>query len=195
VTDLLGPGEPLLEFAAEFDLPLLFHVTTDPQEGYSRVDDTLDLVERHPELRFCLAHCCGFERASLERAAVLPNAWVDTAALKIQVQMVDENSPLMPAPEERFDTNYADHIEVMRSLMESYPDTIIWGTDSPWYTFISRRMQAPGVYSEFRLKANFEDEKEALDALTARLRDRACAANSAAFLFGRQQFSPVEEDR
>ena len=147
--------------------------------------DTLDLVEAHPELRFCLAHCCGFDRTSLERAAALPNVWVDTAALKIQVQMVYEDSPLMPPPGERFDTNYADHIEVMRALMAAYPETVIWGSDSPWYTFISRRMQAPGVYSEFRLKASYEDEKAALDALPWRVRERACATNASAFLFGR----------
>ena len=37
---------------------------------------------------------------------------------------------------------------------------------------------------EFRLKATYEDEKAALDALPPTLRDRACAANAVAFLFG-----------
>ena len=193
VTELLGRGAPLLDFAADHDLPFLFHVTTDPQEGYSGVTDTLDLVETHPELRFCLAHCCGFDRRSLDRAAALPNAWVDTAALKIQVQMVHEDSPLMPPPDERIDTNYANHIEVMASLIRAYPDTIVWGTDSPWYSFISRRMQAPGVYSEFRLKATYEDEKAALDALGSDARERACVTNSIAFLFGRDAVPPKEQ--
>ena len=185
VKELLHCGRPLLAFAAEYDLPLLFHVATDPNEGYSGVADTLDLVERHPELRFCLAHCCGFDQRSLERADALPNAWVDTAALKIQVQMVYEDSPLMPRPVDRFDADYCDHVQVMCGLMDAFPDTIIWGSDSPWYSFISRRMQAPGVYSEFRLKANYEDEKAALDGLSPDVRERACATNAIAFLFGR----------
>lgn len=184
VKEFLGGGEPLLAFAAQHDLPVLFHVTTDPQEGYSGVADTLDLVERHPELRFCLAHCCGFDQRSLDRAAALPNGWVDTAALKIQVQMVYENSPLMPSPEDRFDCDYSDHLRVMQALTDAFPDTIVWGTDSPWYSFISRRQQAPGVFTEFRLKATYEDEKAALDVLLPEARARACSLNSSAFLFG-----------
>lgn len=184
VTDLHSIGQPLLEFAASRDLPLLFHVATDPNEGYSNVSDTLDLVERHPELRICLAHCCGFDRRSLERADALPNAWVDTAALKIQVQLVHEDSPLMPPPRERFESDYDDHIAVMRDLTAAFPRTIVWGSDSPWYSFISRRMQAPGVYSEFRLKATYEDETAALDGLPPEARDRACSFNAIAFLFG-----------
>jgi hypothetical protein len=56
VTGLLGEGEALLRFARRHDLPMLFHVTVDPKEEFSQATDTFQVVERHPELRFCLAH-------------------------------------------------------------------------------------------------------------------------------------------
>ena len=184
VTGLLEEGEAFLDFAKERNLPLLFHVTVHPEEQFSQVSDTFKIIERRPELRFCLAHCVGLNREFLERANAAPNAWVDTSALKIQVQLAHENSPVMAPPSERFDWDYSDHTKVMRELLEHFPRTIVWGSDSPAYSYICRRLQAPGSYVEFRLKANYEDEKAALDALPPDVRERACAANSIAFLFG-----------
>lgn len=181
---LLGVGQPLLTFAAERDLPLLFHVTVHPQEHYSQVSDALKIAERHPELRFCLAHCLGFDQACLERAAAAPNVWVDTSALKIQVQLAHENSLITALPADRFDWPYDDHRQIMRQLLEHYPETIVWGSDSPAYSYICRRQQAPGVVTEFRLKANYEDERAALDALPEIARRQASSTNTIAFLFG-----------
>ena len=84
---LLDVGAPLLAFFAERDWPVLFHATLDPTDPFSQVADILQVAERHPELRFCMAHCIGCHRPSFERAAALPNMYVDTAALKIQVEL------------------------------------------------------------------------------------------------------------
>jgi len=184
VTCLLSEGAPLLDFAAARDLPLLFHVTTHPEERFSQLADTFEVVERHPELRFCLAHCLGFSLEFLGRAAAAPHVWVDTAALKIQTQLANENSPITALPADRPDLDYSDHTRVLQQLVNRYPKTIIWGSDSPYYSFISRRMQAPGQYSEFRLKATYEDEKAALDALSGKAYWQVCNANSRRFLFG-----------
>lgn len=191
---LLSEGAPLLDFATMRNLPILFHVTTHPEERFSQVADTFRVVERHPELRFCLAHCLGFNRRFLDRADAAPNVWVDTAALTIQTQLAYEDSPIMAQPAERPALDYSDHTRVMQQLVARYPKTIIWGSDSPYYSFISRRMQAPGQYSEFRLKATYEDEKAALDALSETLRWQACNANSLSFLFGDEGY-PKEAER
>jgi hypothetical protein len=114
----------------------------------------------------------------------MPNVWVDTAALKIQVQCVREASGIMAPETEGFEADYSDHKKVMGALMERYPETILWGTDSPWYTFICRRKQGEGSFREFRLKGSYEEEKAALDSLPDDLRLRACNANVREFLFG-----------
>jgi len=190
VTGLLEEGQALLDFAEHHDLPLLFHVTVDPEEGYSQVSDTFRIIERHPRLRFCLAHCVGLSRKFLERAAAADNVWVDTSALKIQVQAAYEGYRFMAPPEERYDWNYADHTEVIRQLLEHFPDTIIWGSDSPAYSYICRRRQGEDSVSEFRLKGTYEQEKQALDCLSPPLRTRAGSTNASAFLFGRKPIDP-----
>lgn len=187
VTGLLKEGEALLVFAAERNLPLLLHVTVHREEQFSQVSDAIQIAGHHPELRFCLAHCVGLNREYLELAAAAPNVWVDTSALKIQVQLAYENSPVVAQPDERFDWNYGDHTEVLQELMARFPETVVWGSDSPAYAYICRRLQGSGSYQEFRLKANYEDEKAALDALAPDARRRACSTNSIAFLFGEQE--------
>jgi len=184
VTGLLGEGEALLEFARRHDLPVLFHVTVDPKEEFSQATDTFQVVERHPELRFCLAHCIGFNREYLEEADALPNVWVDTSALKIQVQAAYEGEEFMAKPEERFDWDYHDHVSVMKSLVERFPDMILWGSDSPCYSYISRRLKGEGSFQDFNLKGTYEQEKAALDALSPELQRKVASSNTAAFLFG-----------
>jgi len=183
VTKLLEEGEAFLEFARERNWPILFHVTTDPSEGFSGVQDTFRVIEKQPNLRYCLAHCIGFHRDHLDRANAMPNVWVDTSALKIQVQLAHENSPLMPKPGKRLEADYADHLKVMQALVERYPETIIWGSDSPYHSYITRRLQAEGYYLEFRLKGTYEQEKAAWDALTPDER-RQLSSNVLQFIFG-----------
>ena len=183
VTELLGRGEAFFEFFAVRDWPILFHVAVSRGEAFSQAADTLEVIERHPELRYCLAHCIGFHRELLERADALPNVWVDTSALKIQVELAYQASPLIALPPDRIACDFSNHIEVMRALVERFPRTIIWGTDSPYHSYITRRLQGAGVYAEFRLKGTYEQEKAALDALTP-AQQAQNNANALAFLFG-----------
>ena len=183
VTALLDEGEAFFEFFAARDWPILFHVAVSQGEAYSQAADTLDVIERHPELRYCLAHCIGFHRELLERADSLPNVWVDTSALKIQVELAYQDSPLMALPPDRFACDFSNHVEVMQALVERFPGTIIWGTDSPYHSYITRRLQGEGVYAEFRLKGTYEQEVAALAALAPAAQAQN-NANALAFLFG-----------
>ena len=183
VSQLLTVGAPILALAAAQNWPILFHVTVYPEEKYSQASDTLRIAQEHPELRVCLAHCIGLHRAALEQAAALPNVWVDTAALKIQVQLAYEESPLMALPEDRLPCDCSDHIQVMRELMRRFPATMLWGSDAPYHSYIVRRLQAEGTYTDFRLKGTYEDEKAALDALSPKARAQL-RANAIRFIFG-----------
>lgn len=177
---LLGEGSALLDFAEERDLPLLFHVSTLPGEDYSQAADVLAITEARPKLRFCLAHCILFDRVLLDRAAAAPNVWVDTAAMKIQVQLVREELP----PGGLIDADFSDHLAVMRALCGMYPRMILWGTDSPCYSYICCRKQGEGAHHEFRLKATYADEVAALECLPPELKSRVSNLNTLEFLFG-----------
>jgi predicted TIM-barrel fold metal-dependent hydrolase len=183
VTKLLEEGEIFLEFAHERNWPILFHVTADPREEFSGAEDTFKVVERHPELRYCLAHALCLHRGYLDRAAATPNVWVDTAALKIMVQLIRANDPPILALSDRLECDYQDHLKVMQMLVQRYPQTIVWGSDTPYHSYITRRLQGDGYYYEFRLKGTYEQEKAALDILSPEER-RQLATNALDFIFG-----------
>jgi hypothetical protein len=187
ITKLLDAGRPFLEFARVRDIPFLFHTTPDSREEYSNARLALEVIEQNSDLRFCLAHCIGFHRGYLDRAAALGNVWVDTAAMKIQVDLVAQDNEIMAAGADRFDADYSDYCHVMQRLVEAYPKMILWGSDSPAYSYIVRRRQGQGenAFVDFRLKGTYEQEVAALDCLPASLRQAACNGNTLRFLFGR----------
>lgn len=184
VTELLDGGSVFADLARECNWPVLLHTTVHEEEEYSRADLAFEVIERYPDIRFCLAHCIGFDRHYLEAADAAKNVWVDTAALKIQCQLAAEDNPIVSRKGTRVDVNYSDPAAVLNELAECYPQTLLWGTDTPAYAYICRRKQGEGVYSTFRLKGVYEDEVLALNSLDASVKSRIANENTLAFLFG-----------
>lgn len=186
ISALLAHGAPLFDFAAGHNLPFLFHVTTHRDEAWSQPEVAIQVAERYPHLRFCLAHCIGFDNALLRQADSMDNVWVDTSAMKIQVQLAHEDSPVMASRQERFPSDYSNYLRVMVDLVAAFPETIIWGTDSPAYSYICDRLASDRHVVEFRLKGTYGDEVAGLNALPRPLRDKACCTNTIAYVFGGQ---------
>lgn len=184
VLSLLGRGKVFLDFARQRSLPFLIHSTSDEREQLSYAKNVFSVIEENQDLRFCLAHCLGFSSAFLEKANRMANVWVDTSALKIQSQMARENSPIVETPEKRFKSNYADHRQVMLDLARAFPETIIWGSDSPAYSYICQRKQGENAVAGFNLKGSYEEEKAGLDFLPDPLKYKVSNENTLNFLFG-----------
>ncbi|MCD4823190.1 MAG: amidohydrolase [Phycisphaerae bacterium] len=192
VLELLGKGKAFLDFAAQRDIPFIFHSTTVPNDEYSQASDIFKIVERRPELRFCFAHCLLFNEEFFEHAKESPNVWVDTAALKIQVDLVNQlvedkvinRSTLI-------DVDFSDYRKVMRTFCQMYPDMIIWGTDSPAYTYHCLRKQGKDSYQEFAYKGTYSNELEALNSLTEELRRKVSNSNTIDFIFGKKNKAMV----
>ena len=62
---LLEEGQCLVDLAAEWNVPLLIHTSIVAHDVWSQAGDILDVAEARPEVRFCLAHSCRFDRPSL----------------------------------------------------------------------------------------------------------------------------------
>lgn len=75
---------------------------------------------------------------------------------------------------------------VMRRLVEAYPGMILWGSDSPAYSYMVHRRQGEGdqAFETFSLKGTYEGEVMALASLPAELRQAVCNGNTLRFLFG-----------
>jgi predicted TIM-barrel fold metal-dependent hydrolase len=192
VIKLLSEGRPLMELAERKGWPILFHTAPRVLDEYSGAEDVFQVVSECPGLRFCLAHCILFHRDLLDHAAEVANVWVDTAAMKIQVdlvrQLVEEGTV---RGDQLIDADYSDYLNVMRAIVAAYPDTILWGSDTPAYSYICRRKQGEDTYRTFRYKGVYEDEIQALRGLSEEDRTRVSNGNTLAFLFGKT--SPADE--
>jgi predicted TIM-barrel fold metal-dependent hydrolase len=136
---LLDAGRVFLDLAAEWDLPLLIHSSVYAKDPWAQASDILDIVEAHPKVRFCLAHSCRFDREYLQRVAALPNCWFDCSAHGIHCQLAVDAMPQVAAPERRFDTDYSRPEIVLRDLAQAFPNKMMWGSDSPYYSFVDAR--------------------------------------------------------
>ncbi|MCM8821561.1 MAG: amidohydrolase [Candidatus Omnitrophica bacterium] len=186
ILGLLKTGKAFIEIAKERNWPFTIHTTVHSAENFSHASAVFKVIEKNPDVRFCLAHCIGFDKNYLKMADSMENVWVDTSALTIQVQLTRENHPIAAPENERFDADYSDHKKVLSSLVDAFPETIVWGTDTPAYSYIARRKQGKtkDSYVETWLKATYRDEIDALRSLPRNLILKIANENTLNFLFG-----------
>ena len=186
VTDLLGEGQCLLDFAARNDLPITLHTAVIPGDPWANVFEILKVVEARPDVRFALAHTCRFDRRALDRADSLANCFVDFSAFHIHCKLARENHAAVAGGEDRFPADYSSHAAAMQAIAEAYPDTVFWGTDTPSHQFMSRFVDEHGEEHWMHLTCEASRETNELRELPKQLVDRIGYANTVRYLFGPQ---------
>lgn len=160
ITGLLGAGRCFLEFAEELNLPFLIHSSVIANDPWSGAGSILRVAESAPGVRFCLAHSCRFDRVYLDRVADLPNTWFDCSAHRIHCQGAAREMEFVAAPERRLEADYRDPAAVLAVLAQRYPTKLIWGSDTPFQTFV-----ASGEAGLVSLRSTYEEEIACLRAL------------------------------
>lgn len=184
ITDLLGAGSCLLDFAAEQNWPLMIHTSVMPGDPWAAVQAILNVVRARPDVRFALAHTCRFDRAALDEAARLPNCFVDFSAFNIHCQLAESNHAAVAGVQESFPANYRDPAEAMTAIAAAYPDTMLWGTDSPYYCFMSRFVNDVGETVTIQLQCGTDTEINEFKKVPESLRQRIGKENTLRYLFG-----------
>ncbi len=179
IRDLLAEGSVLLDLAEEWDTPLLIHSSVQPNDLWAQAGDILDVVDTRPRLRFCLAHNCRFDRLYLDRIASTPNAWFDSSALRIHCELAVQNSSIVATPERRFESDYARPEQVLSDLAEAYPGKLLWGSDSPYYSFVATHMG-----QRLSLLSTYELEVSCLHTLPKAVQEDVAENNTIRFLYG-----------
>lgn len=175
ILSLLDKGNPILDFAEERDLPFLIHSSISPADPWAQCADILKVAEARPNIRFILAHSCRFHHESLNRVAELPNTWFDCSAHCIHCESAVRGMDIVAVPSERFPTDYSDPNRVLQDLSAAYPDKLIWGSDAPFYSYESSRVQ---------LKSSYQREIDALNSLSPELCQKVSHDNTLAWLGG-----------
>lgn len=174
---LLGPGRCFLEFAEEFDLPILMHSSVAANDPWSEAGLLLRIAEATPGVRFSLAHSCRFDRVYLDRIAELPNTWFDCSAHRIHCEGAARELGFVAAPARRFPADYRDPRAVLCALAEAYPKKLIWGSDTPFQSFAAR--ENGGLIS---LRSTYEEEVDCVRAVSPALQTAIGYDNVCAFL-------------
>ncbi len=174
---LLGPGRCFLELAEELDLPFLIHSSVAANDPWSEAGLLLRIAEATPQLRFCLAHSCRFDRVYLDRVAERPNTWFDCSAHRIHCQGAVREMAFIAKPARRFAADYRDPTSVLHALANAYPQKLIWGSDTPFQTFVAR--EADGLLS---LRSTYAEEIACLRALPESMQTAVAQDNPLAFL-------------
>ncbi len=189
IGDLLKRGQCFVDFAAEKQLPLMIHTSVMPHDPWANVFEVLKVVEARPDVRFCLAHSCRFDRRALDRAAELSNCFVDSSALSIHCQLVQQQSPAVAAKPDRFVAPYRRPADVLRRLAAAYPDTLMYGSDSPYYSFMSRFTNSEGKTTIIKLTCDTDAEIKGYRTLCPAVRARIGIQNPLRYLFGKSPLS------
>ena len=177
VKALGGEGRGFIDIAAEWDIPFLIHSSVAANDPWAQATDILDLAEQFPHVRFCLAHSCRYDRECLDRVNALPNTWFDCSAHCIHCDGAVADLPYIAPRARRFDTDYANPARVIGDLAAAYPAKFMWGSDSPYYSYVAM------LGSErIALISSYEKEVAALRANGAAVVDRIANRNIRAFL-------------
>ncbi len=187
VKDLETKGKPILEFAQKKQFPVIFHSSVHPEDPWASVYDIVDFAERHPEIRVCIAHSARFTEPVLKKADRLNNCFIDLSAFIIHCKLAQQNSPAVAQEDVRFIADYNNPLAVMNKLVDSYPDTILWGTDTPFNYWIQKYYTSDGQLVEDRLNCEFKEETRLLNALPNDIKTQIAYKNNLRFIFGSEK--------
>lgn len=178
IRDLLGEGSVLMDFARRENLPVLIHTSINPADTWSQVADILDVARANPDVRFCLAHSCRFDRAGLDEVARLPNTWFDCSAHVIHCRLAAIDHPAVALGQARFPSDYTSPKKVLADLAAAYPEKLMWGSDAPFYSYVSPAEAEEGI----ELKCSYEEEAAPLLALPEQVQQKIAHDNILKFL-------------
>ena len=184
VTDMETIGKPILDLARKKQLPITFHSSVHPKDPWAQADDIIALAERNPDIRFCIAHCARFLKPVLERANKLDNCFVDYSAFIIHCKLAVVDSESVAVKELRFDANYNDPFDVMMKLVKAYPNTMLWGSDTPFNYWIQKYYTVDEKLVEERLECGYKEETDLLHKLPKDIITKIAYTNNLRFLFG-----------
>ncbi|HEY6167384.1 MAG TPA: amidohydrolase family protein [Verrucomicrobiae bacterium] len=177
IKTLGNEGRGFVELAAEWDIPFLIHSSVGDQDPWAQASDILDVAEKFPDVRFCLAHSCRYDKECLDRVNALPNTWFDCSAHCIHCDGAIADMPYIAERRRRFDTDYTNPARVIADLAAAYPTKFMWGSDSPFYSYVA-------MLGEKRLAliSNYAKEVAALKANKPEVVERIANRNIRAWL-------------
>jgi predicted TIM-barrel fold metal-dependent hydrolase len=175
VRSLLEQGRPLMQLAANNNLPVLFH--TSVNDPWADVKDCLAVAQAFPRVRFNLAHSLRFHARLLSEAAALPNVWVDCSAHLAHCQIARDNLSAVAPSADRIDADYTKPAKVLEAIHAVVGERYLWGSDNPFMSWCDDRL---------KLFYTYKQEMDVVRALPEHIRRSMLSDAPHAWLFGKE---------
>jgi len=161
----------ILQFAAEFDLPMMLHTGPD---AASNPFQAIELARKYPSVRFCAAHAGQLRSGFVEAVAhtKLPNLFVDCCPLAV---LAARMSGSCKHQDSRPDA-------LLEQLYEQLGRALLWGTDEPWTSVGATPL--PDQSASVLEGATYEQSWSTLANASPTLRRDIAHDNPVRFLFG-----------
>jgi predicted TIM-barrel fold metal-dependent hydrolase len=176
VRGLLDVGKPLMELAAEFDLPVLIHTSIGDTDTWSQTRDCMGVAAANPKVRFNLAHSMRFHEASLRESRNLPNVWIDCSAHLAHCLGVQREFGYIAKPDQRVKADYHNPVDVLLKIYDIIGDRYLWGSDNPFMSWCDDTIRAVFTYQQ---------EADVLHALPAKVKQSMGSDAPRAWLGGK----------
>lgn len=174
---LAHEGRVFLDLARQWDIPFIIHSSVAKDDVWAQAHDIIDIAEANPDIRFCAAHSCRYDRECLDRIAALPNAWFDNSAHCIHCVGAVQDLPYIAPRQRRFDSDYSHPGRVIADLAAAYPNKFLWGSDSPFYSY------AAAISGQVvKLISTYEQELTALRYADPKVVERISCTNTLNYL-------------
>jgi predicted TIM-barrel fold metal-dependent hydrolase len=162
---LLDEGRPIMELAAQYKMPVLFH--TSVNDPWAQVADCLDVAQAFPTVRFNLAHSLRFHERFLRTAAELPNVWVDCAAHLAHCELARNDSPAVAPAAQRVKCDYAKPVAAFEAIHAILgPNKYLWGSDNPFMSWCDDKLRMVYTYKQEMAVVNALTEAVRCDVLS-----------------------------
>lgn len=173
VPDLLDKASAFMAFAAEHDLPVLFHTSISPNDPWSRVADCLAVAAANPKVRFNLAHSLRFHAGHLREAAAMANVWIDCSAHLAHCGGAVNEMAYVATKADRVKADYTRPSDVLAAVADIVGGKYMWGSDNPFQSWCDDSIREIHTYQE---------ETDVVHALPPALRQSMLTAAPAAWL-------------
>lgn len=146
VRALLDAGKPLMQLAADHNLPVLFH--TSVNDPWAQVSDCLAVARAYPSVRFNLAHSCRLHLPLLRECAKTKNVWVDCSAHLAHCHLARHNLGAVAAPDERVQADYHEPAQVLETIHALLGEKYMWGSDNPYMSWCDDKLRILFTYKD-----------------------------------------------
>lgn len=158
-----------LEFMRKYNLPMTVH--SGCNDEYSNPNQIFPILERNPDLTFCIAHSGDFDTQFITRAKEFRNLFIDCSPFDAMCAKFSKLNNL----DGKLRLNLDVPFEALQQLYDLIPEQLMWGSDEPW----TKLMDSMG---RIQVETSLSQAKNTLDSIPSDIKKQISYYNTLRYL-------------